>query len=351
MALTVPVAEEANSLEFVLIEAALQGVWGKPVTVTQLQRLTAGATKQTWRLDVAVRGEPQVLILQTLPPSKLQSSEGPQQRTLTPEQDARIAELARQHGVPAPELVLRLDGSQGIGQGQITRFVAGETLAPKILRDARYAVARERMTAQCAQALANIHHIHAAEASFLPTKSAAAQWHDNRAQVDASGVLHPALEWGLRWVEERLAEHANPQPVPVHGDFRLGNFIVSDAGLAAVIDWELAHLGDPMQDLAWLCLRTWRFGGPGEVAGFGQRRELYANYERESGNAIDEKRVFFWEMACQVRWAVMCLGMGLGSGSGVGKVPVSLEHSLIGRRMEEPLWDMIQLAKTRGDAA
>jgi hypothetical protein len=91
-------SQPGPSLEvnLVLIEAALQNALGRPVTVTKLQRLTAGATKQTWRLDVAVQGVPQALILQTLPPSKLQSSEGPQQRTLTPEQDARIAELARQ---------------------------------------------------------------------------------------------------------------------------------------------------------------------------------------------------------------------------------------------------------------
>ena len=336
-----------------LLEAALQNALAQPVAVAQLQRLTAGATKQTWLLDVTVRGEPERLVLQTLPAAKLQSSEGLNQRTLTPEQDARISELARAHGVPAPGLVLRLDGSQGLGHGQITRFVAGETLAPKILRDVRYGPARERLTAQCARALADVHRIPAGQAAFLPAKDARSQWLDNRSQVHASGVQHPALEWGLRWVEERLAEHVNPAPCAVHGDFRLGNFIVNDDGLAAVIDWELAHLGDPAQDMAWLCLRTWRFGGPGEVAGLGRREDLYAAYEAAGGAVVDRARVFFWEMACQVRWAVMCLGMGLGTaGSGTGATPaVSLEHCLIGRRMAEPLWDMVQLAKLRGDVA
>ena len=367
MALTESTAEGAGAAlvapNLALIEATLQRLWGEAVKVTQMRRLTAGATKQTWQFEAILRGVAQPLILQTLPPAKLLSAHNETRRTLTPEQDADICALVGAHGVPVPELVLRLDGSQGIGQGLITRFVAGETLAPKILRDARYAKARERITVQCAQALADVHRIAPAKAAFLPVKGAAAQWQDNRAQVDASGIRHPALEWGLRWIEERLAEHANPAPVPVHGDFRLGNFIVNDDGLAAVIDWELAHLGDAMQDLAWLCLRTWRFGGPNEVAGFGRRGELYAAYEHSSGNPVDESRVFFWEMACQVRWAVMCLGMGLGLGGAIGaqssgalggapaQPPViSLEHRLIGRRMEEPLWDMIQLAKTRGDA-
>jgi aminoglycoside phosphotransferase (APT) family kinase protein len=341
-------ASEAPSTQ--RLEAALQAALRQPVAVVQLRRLTAGATKQTWLLDVNVHGVPQQLVLQTLPPGKLQSSDGATQRTLNPEQDAQITQLARAHGVPAPALVLRLDGSQGLGQGQVTRFVAGETLAPKILRDARYASARQQLTQQCAQALACTHGIPANMASFLPTKDAALQWQDNRSQVDASGLRHPALEWGLRWVEERLADHENPAPSPVHGDFRLGNFIVNQDGLAAVIDWELAHLGDPIQDLAWLCLRTWRFGGPGEVAGIGRRAELFTHYEQAGGQAVDKARVFFWEMACQVRWAVMCLGMGQGL-PGADPRSVSLEHRLIGRRMEEPLWDMVQLARTRGDAA
>jgi aminoglycoside phosphotransferase (APT) family kinase protein len=249
-------------------------------------------------------------------------------------------------------MVLQLDASQGLGHGQISRFVTGETLAPKILRDARYTGARRRLTGQCAQALAAIHHIPVEQARFLPIKDAASQWQDNRAQVDASSLAHPALEWGLRWVEERLGTHGQAAPRVVHGDFRLGNFIVTDDGLAAVIDWELAHLGDPVQDLAWLCLRTWRFGGPNDVAGIGQRSELHAAYERHCGQALDPARLFFWEMACQLRWAVMCLGMGLGLGAPRdASTRVSLEHRLIGRRMEEPLWDMIQLAKTLRDAA
>ncbi len=334
-----------------LLETALQNALAQAVAVLHMQRLTAGATKQTWLLDVTVGGEPERLVLQTLPAAKLQSSEGLSRRTLTPAQDAQITQLAREHDVPAPKLVLRLDASQGLGHGQITRFVAGETLAPKILREARYRRARERLTPHCARALVDIHRISPADAAFLPIKSAAGQWQDYRAQVDASGVQHPALEWGLRWIDERLADYANPAPVPVHGDFRLGNFIVTEDGLAAVIDWELAHLGDLAQDLAWLCLRTWRFGGPGEVAGIGRREDLYAAYEAGGGAAVDPARVFFWEMACQVRWAVMCLGMGMGLGRDMGTEPISLEHRLIGRRMAEPLWDMVQLAKLQGDAA
>ena len=329
------------------------GCLASPVAVSEVQRLTAGATKQTWRVAATVGGVAQQFILQTLPTAKLQALADAPARTLTPEQDSKIMQLAQSHGVPVPSLVLKLAPLHGLGQGQITAFVAGETLAPKLLRDARFEVARQRLTRQCARALAAIHRIPAVQAAFLPTKDATCQWRDNRAQVDASGVRHAALEWGLRWVEERQDDYPNHKPTPVHGDFRLGNFIVDGNGLAAVIDWELAHLGDPMQDLAWLCLRTWRFGGAHEVGGFGQREDLYAEYEQFSGEPVDAQRVFFWEMACQVRWAVMCLGMGRGAPDAPAH-SVSLEHRLIGRRMEEPLWDMLQMVKTarlQGDKA
>ena len=351
--------EPAETPRAALLETALIAALGSPVVVTGLQRLTAGATKQTWQVAATVAGKAQLFILQTLPPGRLQAradadrpadANAPlrpllQARTLTPEQDSKIMQLAHAHGVPVPRLVLQLEPRHGLGLGQVTTFVAGETLAPKILREARFDFAREQLTAQCAQALANTHRIPADQVAFLPAKDANQQWQDNRAQVDAHGIRHAALEWGLRWVEERLGEHANQVPTPVHGDFRLGNFIVSEQGLAAVIDWELAHLGEAMQDLAWLCLRTWRFGGSQPVGGFGRREDLYAAYEKFSGKPIDENRVFFWEMACQVRWAVMCLGMGQGAPAAPAP-SVSLEHRLIGRRMEEPLWDMLQMVKT-----
>ncbi len=350
----------ADTPDAALLETALSAVLHSPVVVTGLHRLTAGATKQSWQVAAIVAGIPRQFILQTLPPARLQAMATAPARTLTPEQDSNIMQLAHAQGVPVPDLVLQLVPSHNLGQGQITEFVAGETLAAKLLRDPRYEVARQGLTQQCAQALAAFHRIPAAQAAFLPTKDASQQWRDNRAQVDASGIRHAALEWGLRWVEERMGEHTNQLATPVHGDFRLGNFIVNELGLAAVIDWELAHLGDPLLDLAWLCLRTWRFGGTPAVGGFGQREDLYAAYEKFSCKPIDKNRVFFWEMASQVRWAVMCLGMGQGAPAVHGasatsatadrpQAPpptVSLEHRLIGRRMEEPLWDMLQMVKT-----
>ena len=73
------------------------------------------------------------------------------------------------------------------------------------------------------------------------------------------GEPHPAFELGLRWLAEARAPRPTP-PALVHGDFRNGNFIVGPDGMRAVLDWELAHLGDPIEDLGWLCVKSWRFG-------------------------------------------------------------------------------------------
>lgn len=353
------------------LEALLAEALAAPVQATSLQRLTGGATKQTWRLEARVGAASQAgtdrtadatsssvplqrFIVQLTPASKLgsvaldDSGERSAPRSIDPQQDAALTRLARAQGVPAPEVVALIPASHELGMGQITRFVAGETLAPRILREARYENARARLPAQCAQALAGIHRIAPADVPFLALKDARYQWRENRALVDAHGLKVPALEWGLRWIEERLGTQGSRPAAVIHGDFRLGNLIVDEQGLACVIDWELAALCDPMQDLAWLCLRTWRFGGARPVAGVGDREAFYEAYAQASGAAVDPAQVFFWEVFCQIRWAVMCLTMGMGPVGGDPEA-VSLEHRLIGRRMEEPLWDMVRMIRAQGD--
>jgi aminoglycoside phosphotransferase (APT) family kinase protein len=127
----------------------------------------------------------------------------------------------------------------------------------------------------------------------------------------------------------------------VHADFRTGNLIVGPEGLRCVLDWEIARIGDPMQDLAVLCLRSWRFGGSEPVGGFGRREDLYAAYEAAGGERVDPERVRFWEVLNNLKWAISCVRRG--SARRTDGRPARVELAAIGRRLEEPLWDLMNL--------
>jgi aminoglycoside phosphotransferase (APT) family kinase protein len=124
----------------------------------------------------------------------------------------------------------------------------------------------------------------------------------------------------------------------VHGDFRLGNLIVGADGLHAVLDWELAHRGDPMLDLGWLSTKVWRFGGPDPVGGFGTRAELMAGYADGGGTPPDEATQRWWEVYGTVRWALLCRRQAARYLSGAES---SIEFAVLGRRVCEQEFDVL----------
>jgi aminoglycoside phosphotransferase (APT) family kinase protein len=320
-----------------VIEAKLNRALARHLGATHplenLRRVTGGATKSTWIFDLATGDGLRRLVLQLT--SAEASGSDFLSTKLSAQNDAHLLRTAHEYGVPVPPVLALLDDQDELGAGHLTGWVEGETLAPKILREHYFSAARQNLTAQCAQALAAIHRIPCAATPFLKPMDAAAQWQHYRHLVDHHRVVLPALEWGLKWAQENRPPPSTQRVV--HGDFRLGNLMVNARGLACILDWELAVVGDPMQDLAWLCLKTWRFGGSRPVAGVGERATLFAAYEEAGGQRVDPQRVRFWEAFGQVKWAIMCLSMGLGS--------ASLEHHLIGRRTEEPLWDLLNMLK------
>jgi aminoglycoside phosphotransferase (APT) family kinase protein len=223
-------------------------------------------------------------------------------------------------------------------------FVEGTSVAPRVLRRPEYAGARSRMTAQLGGALARIHSIEpAALEGILPAAQAdpaLAQIEEWERQLDEVGEPLPAVELGLRWLRAHAPDPAAPGLV--HGDFRLGNFIVDEDGLAAVIDWELAHLGDPAEDLGWLCIRSWRFGNDDRpVAGVGDLDEFLAAYESAGGEPPDRERIRYWEAFGNVKWAVICARQAHDHLTGIRR---SHELASLGRRICEPEWDFLQLA-------
>ena len=213
--------------------------------------------------------------------------------------------------------------------------VEGESIPRRILRDPAFAEVRPRLAAQCGRALARIHTIDPAAVPGLEVSDELTAW---QRVLDEHGQPHPAFELAIRWLEQH-----RPEPVPprvVHGDFRNGNFIVGPDGIRAVLDWELAHLGDPLEDLGWLCVRAWRFGAAPAVGGFGSVDDLVAAYEAESGTTVDREALHWWQVLGTLKWGVICIHQTDRHRSGASR---SVELAAIGRRVAETEWDLLQL--------
>ena len=299
--------------------------------MADLQRLSGGASRETWAF--ALDGAE--LILQRERPGGIRTGGG-----MAAEAD--LIRAAAAEGVPVADVVATGDG-EGDGLGGpwvVARRVDGETIPRRILRDDDFAVARSALTAQCGAALAAVHRVDPERVTGLEETDQVRQFRD---LVDVLEQPHPAFELGFRWLE------ANRPPPSgrsvVHGDFRHGNLIVGPEGLRAVLDWELAHLGDPLEDLGWLCVRAWRFGGPGPVGGFGEREELYAAYEAAGGRPVDPDVARWWEVLGTLKWGVMCIIQAATHLTGQTR---SVELAAIGRRVCENEYDLLALLDPDG---
>jgi aminoglycoside phosphotransferase (APT) family kinase protein len=222
--------------------------------------------------------------------------------------------------------------------------VEGETLARRLLRDPEYAEARPKMAAQLGGILARIHGVPTDEPDLRgvpepPADTTGADAELDRYETLLRGVApepHPAIELGLRWLRARVPRGA-PRAL-VHGDFRIGNVMFGPDGVRAVLDWELVHWGDPMEDLGWVCVKAWRFGGALPVGGVGRREDLFAAYEAAGGRRVDPEVVRFWEVFGNLKWAIICIAQARTHLSGA--VP-SVELASLGRRTAEVEADLL----------
>jgi aminoglycoside phosphotransferase (APT) family kinase protein len=250
--------------------------------------------------------------------------------------EARAIEAAARAGVPEPRILAYSDDTDRVDAPFILmEHVEGETLARRILRDEKLADARELLAEQCGEILARIHSVPLDEVPGLRSYDVVA---DIRETLDSFDDASPQLELGLRWLE-RNRPTANA-PVLVHADFRNGNLVVGPEGVRAVLDWERLHYGDPMEDLGYLCVRAWRFGGSKPVGGFGDYEDLFRGYERISGSTVDPEVVRWWQVVGTVWWGVGCMTQAWRHLS--GELP-SVELAAIGRRVWEQEYDVTLL--------
>jgi aminoglycoside phosphotransferase (APT) family kinase protein len=301
--------------------------------VQGLRRLSGGASRETWAFDAGERP----LILQRARPGGVTSS------AMATEVD--LLRAAQAAGVPVPGVVLfggEVDGD-GLESGPLGRSwmvvqrIEGETIPRRILRDEEFASARPLLAAECGRALAAIHTI---DPRGVPGLDATDQLERFRELLHAMSEPHPAFELGIRWLE--VNRPAPRDDTVIHGDFRNGNLVVGPDGLRAVLDWELAHLGDPLEDLGWLCVRAWRFGASPRVGGFGDVDALVAAYEEAPGSTrvVDRDALAWWETMGTLKWGVMCMLQAATHLSGTVR---SVELAAIGRRVCEVEHDLLLL--------
>lgn len=301
-----------------LVASTLLGVL-RGSQVDQLERLTGGASRETWR--GLVDGRHVV--------AQRQSAESEHDMRI----EAGVLRAAEAAGVPAPRVIDCAEGADGVVT-LITGYVTGETIARKLLRDDDFVSARSVLIEQLATSLARVHAIAVDSVPGLEQVDIVDVY---RERLDELAEPHPAFELAFRWLEKHRDVAGTAGVAVVHGDFRLGNMIVDETGLAAVIDWELAHVGDPMEDLGWLCVPAWRFGSALPAAGVGTREQLLDAYNVAAGTAITLDRLRWWEVCGILRWGIICMTQAQRHLSGTTR---SHELAAIGRRVCENEHDL-----------
>jgi aminoglycoside phosphotransferase (APT) family kinase protein len=304
---------------------------------TKLVRLSGGASQETWAFDCGanacvLRRAPGGVPIHT-------STQGIGLAT-----EAAVIAAAFRQGAPAPQVLAILMPEDGLGLGYVMARFAGETLARRIQRDEAFAAARTRFAHDAGQALARIHATPIDCLPPLPTALAHHQLELYEETFRGYGAVRPIFELGFATL--RRGAPKRERLSLIHGDFRLGNLMVGHEGLSAVLDWELAHLGDPAEDLGWMCTPSWRFGAiENPVGGIGTISDLLAGYRSAGGDpAISESDVRFWATMGALKWGIMCLTMANVFKTGADP---SVERAAIGRRSSETELDLILMLQDK----
>ncbi|MDX6668755.1 MAG: hypothetical protein QOK04_2135 [Solirubrobacteraceae bacterium] len=318
------------------LSAVVEDHLGAGVRIEGLAPLVGGASRELWAFELVAGDERRAAVLRR-DPVGVGDPAGRRR-------EWDVLRAAYDHGVPVPEPLWFVES--GEGSAFVMERLDGETIPRRLLREEHYADARERLTGQLAQAAAAVHAIPVSELPGVEVEQrppAEVGLESLQAELDRIGEPHPALELGLRWLWRNLPDAV--EPALVHGDFRSGNLMIDEHGLVGVLDWELWHLGDPAEDLGWLCIRSWRHGADDHPAGgFGSRDELLAAYAAAGGRAVTRDQLRFWEVYGIVRWGVICLVQADVHLCGRQR---SLERAAIGRRTCEPEWDLLAMIGER----
>lgn len=299
--------------------------------ITDLRRLSGGASLETWQAEAhSDQGSQSIIIRRDRPGTPPTSRRD----------EAELLRVVHDAGVPVPGVLAEHFASDDQPAYFVMDFLEGETIPRKLLRDERFETARQHLGPQVASALARVHSVAADKVGFLgPAMTPETSLSALATAVRTCGVESPVLELAIGWLHENAP--AATDPVLVHGDVRNGNLMVTEDGLSAVLDWELAHIGQPAEDLGWFCVRAWRFGNDDKPAGgFCDRAQLLESYALAGGRPVSEEELRFWEMFGTLKWAATCVAQFDIHRRGDVR---SVELAAIGRRLIEAEYDLLLL--------
>ena len=283
----------------------------REIVVDNLWRIPGGASRETWSFDASWRDGDAALpgkggfILRRDPEASLLETE----RYV----EFRVYQALQGSGVPVPEVFWLETDPQWLERSFfVMGRLDGET-SPQRLVASGFGGHAEAIARQKVDVLARIHGLdwRALGLDFLGVPEGPdccaereiARWESIMRAQELEP--QPALELAIAWL--RAHRPVAQQIALVHADYRTGNFLVDGDRIVGVLDWEMVHLGDPLEDVAWVCVRSWRWAGDARLGGLLSREEFYRGYEAASGLRVDPAAVRFWEVLGNVKLAVIFL--------------------------------------------
>ena len=311
------------------------------VEVEKVTLLAGGASKEVWKVEGATPEESLDLLVRRAAGGEIYSD------TLSLEQEYQVLQAAYEAGVKVPKPYGYFDDLDGREAFAMERL-EGESIGRRLVRKEEFEATREALPQRLAEELSKIHAIPLESLPSLPgAQSEPATDYSLESlerELDLLEEPHPAIELGLSWLREHVP--ASHGVVLNHGDFRIGNFLVSEEDLVGVVDWEFAHLGDPAEDLGWPLVRAWRFGEDHlRLGGIGEAEPFLERYNSLTGREISKEELFYWEVLGNVRWAIGSHNQAQRHLS--GQEP-SVELAILGRLAAEVEYEILSLLQRGG---
>ncbi|HVW45126.1 MAG TPA: phosphotransferase family protein [Amycolatopsis sp.] len=302
------------------LATALGRALGEPVRVRSLVRLKGGYSREMWSFDVHLAAGSRALILCADTPTGVVGSDD----SLSRVEEYRLLAEVRATGLPVPSVLCAGDADDVLGRPYLVmERVDGTTAVGPLLRDPRYIRRHDQFGREMSEILAAIHTLTPRCFSAGGEDAAGrevARW--ARAVAAVPEARTPAVLRAVRWLERH--EPRRPDRVAlVHGDYRTGNLMYDPDGIRAVLDWEMAHLGDPLEDVAFAQLVCWRMGTD-RVGGLVPVDRWLTLYEQAAQRAVDADSLRFWEVLAAVKMAALTVRAG-------GRLPPGPERDLLRR--------------------